>query len=118
MAIAPETHSSDTSVLFPTSELILALQRENEQLREALQTRVTIEQAKGAVSARFGISPDEAFDLVRWLARSQRRRLREFAAEVVANRGELDAAEIRSRLADDGVRAVTESRLRLAEETR
>jgi AmiR/NasT family two-component response regulator len=60
------------------------------QLQRALESRVVIEQAKGAVAARRGVSLEEAFELVRGLARSQRREIHEFCVEVVANRGRLD----------------------------
>jgi hypothetical protein len=33
---------------------LASVERENEQLRRALELRITIEQAKGAVSARLG----------------------------------------------------------------
>jgi AmiR/NasT family two-component response regulator len=49
-----------------------------------------IEQAKGAVSVRLGTTPEVAFEMMRGLARSQRRNLHEFAAEVVAHGGRLD----------------------------
>jgi len=51
---------------------------------------VAIEQAKVALSARFGVTPDEAFYLLQGLARSQRRELHEFAADVLRNDGRLD----------------------------
>jgi AmiR/NasT family two-component response regulator len=51
---------------------------------------VVIEQAKVAMSARLGVSPDEASCLLHGLARSQRRELHEFAAEVLRNGGRLD----------------------------
>jgi AmiR/NasT family two-component response regulator len=63
-----------------------------EQLQYALDSRVIIEQAKGAISARLEVDPKTAFEMLRGLARSQRRELHEFAAEVVANRGRLDGA--------------------------
>jgi AmiR/NasT family two-component response regulator len=69
------------------AERIAALERENAQLRQALETRIVIEQAKGAVSARLDVPPDLAFELMRGLARSQRRNLHEFAAEVIERRG-------------------------------
>jgi AmiR/NasT family two-component response regulator len=67
-----------------------ALRVEVAQLRHALQTRIVIEQAKGAVSARLGTTPEAAFELMRGLARSQRRKLHAYAAEIVAHRGRLD----------------------------
>ena len=51
---------------------------------------VVVEQAKAALSARFGVTPDEAFHLLHGLAGSQRRPLHEFAAEVLRNDGRLD----------------------------
>jgi AmiR/NasT family two-component response regulator len=66
-----------------------ALAAKNAQLQTALESRIVIEQAKGAVSARLGITPQIAFEMVRRLARSQRRNLHEYAAEVVANAGRL-----------------------------
>jgi len=51
---------------------------------------VVIEQAKVAMSARFGVSQEEALYLLEGLARSQRRELHEFAAEVLRNGGRLD----------------------------
>lgn len=74
----------------PAYALVRALEQENEQLRRALESRVVIEQAKGAVSARFGLLPEEAFELIRGLARSQRRRIHDLAADVVRNHGRLD----------------------------
>ena len=51
---------------------------------------VVIEQAKVALSARFGVSSEEALYLLEGLARSQRREPHEFAAEVLRNGGRLD----------------------------
>lgn len=67
-----------------------ALRVENAQLRTALQSRIVIEQAKGAISARLATTPEVAFETLRGLARSQRRNLTAYAAEVVANGGRLD----------------------------
>src|SRR5215208_4872812 len=49
----------------------------------ALDARVVIEQAKGALVAREGLSEREAFERLRRQARSQRRRVVEVAAEVM-----------------------------------
>jgi transcriptional regulator with GAF, ATPase, and Fis domain len=54
-----------------------------EQLQTALNSRVAIEQAKGALSNQFDIGTDEAFDRLRHRARSTNRRLVEVAEQVV-----------------------------------
>ena len=54
------------------------------QLQRALDARVVIEQAKGAMVARDGVSPGQAFERMRRQARSQRRRVVEVAEEVMA----------------------------------
>ena len=61
-----------------------------EQLQGALTSRVVIEQAKGAVAALAGISPDEAFELLRKRARSNRQRLAEVALAVLDGHDQLD----------------------------
>lgn len=53
------------------------------QLQHALDSRVRIEQAKGALARHHGIGVDAAFERLRGLARDQDRRLHEVAAEVV-----------------------------------
>lgn len=54
-----------------------------EQLQGALNSRITIEQAKGAVAKLEGVSVDEAFALLRARARSTRQRLVKVAADVL-----------------------------------
>jgi AmiR/NasT family two-component response regulator len=72
-------------------ERLAALEAENDQLRLAFQSRIIIEQAKGAISVRRGVTPETAFQMMRRRARSQRRNLHEYAAEIVANGGRLTA---------------------------
>ena len=52
------------------------------QLQQALSSRVTIEQAKGILAERRGISVDEAFALLRGHARSHNLRLSDVARDV------------------------------------
>lgn len=66
---------------------LAALELENAQLRTALETRIVVEQAKGAISVRFGVAPDEAFEMMRVRARSQRREIHEYAAEILGRGG-------------------------------
>jgi hypothetical protein len=55
----------------------------NQQLQTALNTRVVIEQAKGVLAERGGITMDHAFNLLRAHARRSQRRLAEMARGVV-----------------------------------
>jgi AmiR/NasT family two-component response regulator len=50
------------------------------QLEHALRSRIAIEQAKGIVAERHGLELDEAFDLIRRAARSERVRLHDYVA--------------------------------------
>lgn len=53
------------------------------QLQAALESRVVIEQAKGILAERIGISLDEAFSFLRSAARSQGLKLTALAIEVI-----------------------------------
>ena len=53
------------------------------QLEGALESRVAVEQAKGILAERLGLSIDDAFLLLRYAARASRRTLRELAGAVV-----------------------------------
>jgi GAF domain-containing protein len=57
----------------------------SEQLQGALNSRIVIEQAKGAIAQARGVSVDEAFTLMRAYARSGNRRLGDVARAVVTN---------------------------------
>jgi GAF domain-containing protein len=63
----------------------LARSREElaEQLQSALNSRVVIEQAKGALATRLDIDHNRAFALIRARARSKRRMLIDVAGEVI-----------------------------------
>lgn len=56
------------------------------QLQHALDSRIVIEQAKGALSYQRGVSIDEAFRLLRQQARSANIRLHDVAEQIVARR--------------------------------
>jgi GAF domain-containing protein len=55
----------------------------NRELQDALDSRVIIEQAKGALAARHQITPDAAFERLRGHARRHRAELRSVAEAVV-----------------------------------
>ena len=54
------------------------------QLQTALDRRIVIEQAKGVLMARKGLPPSQAFQVLRHMARSSRRKLIDVAAEIIA----------------------------------
>jgi len=68
-----------------TKAEIGALERENAQLRQALESRVAIEQAKGVLMERFALTPEAAFNLLRRAARNNRASLHTLAALVTAS---------------------------------
>jgi GAF domain-containing protein len=63
----------------------------NEQLNEALNSRIVIEQAKGVIAERAGIDTDEAFQRLRHHARSNNLRLADVARSVADGSSTVDA---------------------------
>jgi GAF domain-containing protein len=53
------------------------------QLAQAMESRATIEQAKGILVAAQRCSPEEAFDILRRASQRENRKLREMAAAIV-----------------------------------
>jgi AmiR/NasT family two-component response regulator len=51
-------------------------------LEHALDSRITIEQAKGIVAERYGLEVDEAFQLIRQAARTNRMKLYDLVAAI------------------------------------
>ena len=64
---------------------VALLEEQNRQLAHALESRLVIEQAKGIVAERIGLGVEEAYQLLRYAARSSHLGLRDLAAEVVAD---------------------------------
>jgi AmiR/NasT family two-component response regulator len=61
--------------------------RLSEQLTEAMESRAVIEQAKGMLMAQSpGITPDEAFDLLRRASQRENVKLRDIARRIVEHR--------------------------------
>jgi ANTAR domain len=69
------------------------------QLEHALQSRVAIEQAKGVVAERYGLEPEEAFQIIRRAARTHRMKLHDLVREI--RPGKEFPAELVEVLPDD-----------------
>ena len=66
--------------------VVLALSIHDEQLAAALESRTVIGQALGMVMERYGLDEDSAFNVLRRIASQDNRKLRDLAAEIVADR--------------------------------
>src|ERR687897_3742732 len=72
-----------TAELVRTAVELANHQLEVAQLRQALASRVWIEQAKGMVAATEGVTLDEAFQQLRGRGRASSRKLADVAQEVI-----------------------------------
>jgi AmiR/NasT family two-component response regulator len=52
------------------------------QLQHALESRITIEQAKGIVAERYRLDVDEAFEAIRRASRTNRMKLHDLAGQI------------------------------------
>ena len=106
-----------TADLIHTGAELAAREIEVAQLRQALVSRIWIEQAKGVLASTRGISPDAAFQQLRARARSSKRKLADLAQEVVQDAqreriaavavhdARVQAAEARAQAAEQALRA-------------
>jgi hypothetical protein len=60
------------------------------QLETALESRIMIEQAKGILARALGVTPENAFTVLRKAARDSGRKLRDVAESVVASPAEAE----------------------------
>lgn len=65
------------------SEELLALREENRQLKEGMLAHARIDQAMGVLVALGGITPDEAWDLLREVSMNTNMKLRMVAESLV-----------------------------------
>ncbi len=77
---APATERTSVHDL---ADEVVRLREQAAQLQRALDSRVTIEQAKGMLAERLALTPGEAFQLLRRSARSAQMRLHDLAASVI-----------------------------------
>jgi signal transduction protein with GAF and PtsI domain len=106
-----------TAELVSTGVELANREGEVAQLRQALTSRIWIEQAKGVLGATQGVSPDAAFHQLRARARAASRKLADLAQEVVQDAqreriaamaiddARVRAAEVRAREAEQALEA-------------
>ena len=72
----------------------------HEAVEATIESRIVIEQAKGAIMMAYGLDPDAAFAMLRWWSRNRNVKVREVAARLVgvAQDGELAFAQLRLRV--------------------
>jgi GAF domain-containing protein len=78
-----EALAMQAAVAIENAEAYYSARQLADQLQGALDTRIVIEQAKGLLMAR-GQSSDEAFEVLRRASQRENRKVREIAADVVA----------------------------------
>lgn len=90
-ARAQRDASEPTPIRRPSSEIpeasadevLAAMRSEVQQMRQALRTRATIEQAKGIVMARFGLSAESAWNYLVRTSQQRNVKLRDLAEDLV-----------------------------------
>jgi GAF domain-containing protein len=75
--------AAQASVALANAQLYDSAYRMTQQLQEALTSRAVIDQAKGMLMARNGVSADEAFTVLRTTSQRENRKLRDLAQEMV-----------------------------------
>ncbi|HUG82978.1 MAG TPA: GAF and ANTAR domain-containing protein, partial [Euzebya sp.] len=72
------------------ARLYTELDRRAENLSHALDSRIVVEQAKGMLAGRWGVTPGEAFERLRQAARAQRIKVHDLAQQVLDGTADLD----------------------------
>ena len=101
-----------TGELVHTALELAHSEAEVSQLRQALASRIWIEQAKGMLAATQGVTLDQAFQRMRRRARSSSRKLADVALEVVQD---AQRERIAAKALDDARVQAAETRAREAE---
>jgi len=75
--------ASQAAVLLASSQVYWDAYQLTQNLREAMRSRATIEQAKGILMSTSRCGPDEAFQMLTRASQRENRKLRDVAAEIV-----------------------------------
>ena len=88
-AAAPAARSlaRQGAIVLANAASLASAELANQHLQQALENRDVIGQAKGILMVREGISPDDAFNVLRRTSQHSGRKLRDVAADVVSSLG-------------------------------
>jgi GAF domain-containing protein len=81
--VSTEAFAQQAAIMMANARAYWGAKELNDQLQVALESRATIEQAKGILIAQSHVSPDEAFTLLVRASQRENRKLREIATEIV-----------------------------------
>ncbi|MEU6282130.1 ANTAR domain-containing protein [Streptomyces sp. NPDC047028] len=85
VALARSETVSASAVALERSETVRLLRLEIEQLRQAIDSRPVIDQARGILMAAHACTPEQAWDILREASQLSNTKLREVAAAVTAS---------------------------------
>lgn len=80
---AGETFAAYAAIAVGNASTFASTAETAENLRAAMASRATIEQAKGILMARGGISPEQAFEILVRASQRENRKLRDVASDLV-----------------------------------
>jgi GAF domain-containing protein len=83
--LAARALAGQAAVVLANASTLMSAELANRHLRDALESRDVIGQAKGILMARHGVSAEQAFDDLRRASQRSGRRLSDVAAEVVGS---------------------------------
>lgn len=81
---AGQTFAAYAAVAVANADSFASTAEMAENLRHAMASRATIEQAKGILMARGGVTPEQAFEMLVRASQRENRKLRQVATELVA----------------------------------
>lgn len=80
---ATESFAHQAAIVIANAQAYWGAKELSDQLQFALESRAVIEQAKGILMAREGVSADKAFEVLVRASQRENRKLRELAADIV-----------------------------------
>jgi GAF domain-containing protein len=83
--LAARALAGQAAVVLANASTLVSAELANRHLRDALESRDVIGQAKGILMARHGVSAEQAFDDLRRASQSSGRRLADVAGDVVGS---------------------------------